>query len=212
MCYSSTASFIAATLLLVFGWLSYREARGTRYDVLALFPLFFGVQQGFEGFVWLAIDGVVADVVGSVSAYLFLSFAVVLWPVLFATAAARTERGSESLRIIQYCVGVGVAYAVIAAAVVVLSDVSFAATGGHITYDLVQLSFWESIVTGAVYTGIAAVPLYFVKDTNFTVVGSMIVGAGVVSRVLAAQWFISIWCFWAAVISSGIYYVVTHRA
>ena len=58
MCFSATASFTAAAVLLPSGVLSvYRAWRGDRrYLALSALPLLFGLQQLFDGMVWRAGD------------------------------------------------------------------------------------------------------------------------------------------------------------
>ena len=63
MCFSSTASFTTAALLVPAG--VYCVKKATRlpkpYWVIAVLPLLFGVQQVFEGGIWLAINSSDAD-------------------------------------------------------------------------------------------------------------------------------------------------------
>jgi hypothetical protein len=59
MCFSATASFAAAAALIPSGFYAIIKARGTNlhHVPFAAFPLAFGVQQVFEGMVWLQIGG-----------------------------------------------------------------------------------------------------------------------------------------------------------
>lgn len=63
MCFSATAGYTAATVLLPLGslnmWRAWRDDR--RYVAPATLPLLFGVQQLFEGLVWSAGDGLTPD-------------------------------------------------------------------------------------------------------------------------------------------------------
>ena len=96
MCFSATASFVAAALLLPTGAtaLAMAWSKGQRQKLpLAAAPLLFGLQQSLEGMVWLGIraqpalaspDQRVGPVVAAL-AYLF--FAYVCWPVWMPLAA-----------------------------------------------------------------------------------------------------------------------------
>ena len=59
MCFSASASFTAAAVLMPLGLYSTHLARTNKqphYVPLALTPFFFGVQQLVEGLEWTAID------------------------------------------------------------------------------------------------------------------------------------------------------------
>lgn len=82
MCFSATASFTAAAVLLPAGAISVGRAwrSDRRYLALAALPFLFGVQQAFEGLVWRAgasgdAQGVTAFSLG----YMFFSW--LAWPV-----------------------------------------------------------------------------------------------------------------------------------
>lgn len=55
MCFSAEASYAAAAVLLPSSALAINRARkNRRYLAFAALPLFFGLQQLFEGLVWTA--------------------------------------------------------------------------------------------------------------------------------------------------------------
>ena len=80
MCLSAEASFIAAAGLIPAGALSMARAYRTdrRYIPIAALPLLFGLQQAFEGMVWMA-NGNAILVERYSLAYMFFSWMV--WPV-----------------------------------------------------------------------------------------------------------------------------------
>jgi hypothetical protein len=82
MCFSAEASFTAATVLLPAGVITVNQAYRTnrQYLPIAALPLFFGLQQLFEGLVWtgnaLSSDSMVERYS---MAYMFFSW--LAWPV-----------------------------------------------------------------------------------------------------------------------------------
>jgi hypothetical protein len=95
MCFSATASFTAAAVLLPSGGLSvYRAWRGDRrYLALGALPLLFGLQQLFDGLVWRAGDVGDGEAVTRYSlAYMFFSW--LAWPIWvpFATYFVEPQR------------------------------------------------------------------------------------------------------------------------
>ena len=85
MCFSASASFTACAVLTATGALSVRRAaqlkRGIGLLSLSTFPLFFGIQQGFEGLVWLGIHETISASWRDVAAVGFVFFAFFFWAV-----------------------------------------------------------------------------------------------------------------------------------
>ena len=54
MCFSASASFLAASLLLVTGIYALKKVKSKKQIPLALIPLFFAFQQAAEGVIWLS--------------------------------------------------------------------------------------------------------------------------------------------------------------
>lgn len=81
MYFNATASFATSGVLVPLGIYCLSKVQDTApgSDLLAAFPLLFGIQQGFEGIVWLALDG--QQVIDAhLMALFYLFFAYFLWP------------------------------------------------------------------------------------------------------------------------------------
>ena len=79
MCFSATASFVAATSLSVIGIATIKQAK-TKFEIpIAAIPLIFGTQQFIEGILWLTF-GTDAHLVKQVMTYIYSGFSHVLWP------------------------------------------------------------------------------------------------------------------------------------
>jgi hypothetical protein len=92
VCFSAAASFTVGGALLPAGaycvWAALRKKPS--YLGLAVVPLFFGIQQISEGFVWLALDHKQDEAVRAGS-LVFLFFALAFWPWWFSVASAIME-------------------------------------------------------------------------------------------------------------------------
>lgn len=77
MCFSSTSSLIAGGMLTGAGASTLIRNKEKKSIPLAAIPLLFGIQQASEGIVWLSQSN---PGLNSISTYIFLSFALVLWP------------------------------------------------------------------------------------------------------------------------------------
>ena len=84
MCFSVGASFATAGTLSVISLLSIKQVAHKKELIpFALTPLFFGIQQACEGFVWITINnGDTTSLLHVISMYSFLFFAAMFWPSL----------------------------------------------------------------------------------------------------------------------------------
>src|SRR5215217_2504324 len=88
------------------------HVRDEKEIMLASLPLLFGVHQFTEAFVWLGLEGRVADVVGTVGLWAYVVFAFVLLPALLPIAVGLVEPQLGRRRIIAACAVLGTAVAV----------------------------------------------------------------------------------------------------
>lgn len=97
MCFSSTASFTAAALLVPAGAIAVVSCRGSgrvAWLPLALSPALFGLQQALEGVVWLGLQGRVAAPLSQGAAAAYLFFAYAFWPAWIPWCALHWRRGA----------------------------------------------------------------------------------------------------------------------
>ena len=82
MCFSAPASFLSGSVLIGIDiyCLHHLRKKDKKYLLFALIPLFFGIQQFIEGFIWLGINGGQHTITKTL-AYLYLFFAFSFWPV-----------------------------------------------------------------------------------------------------------------------------------
>lgn len=97
MCFSATASFTAAGVLLPMGGYCLWCCRGPRrrYWPFALIPVLFAIQQAAEGVVWRSLAaGEVTFQRVATGVYLFCALA--WWPFWFPVAAAIVARAQQA--------------------------------------------------------------------------------------------------------------------
>lgn len=106
MCFSATASFAASTLLVPLGVAGVIRAHQVdrRYIPLCTLPVLFGLQQFFEGMVWIAGAGSDAALVERYSlAYMFFSW--IAWPVWVPVSVYFLEPSSRKLPFLVFAIG-----------------------------------------------------------------------------------------------------------
>jgi hypothetical protein len=58
MCFSAGASFAGGVIITGIGVAAFREVHKPSQLVFAIIPVFFGVQQFVEGFLWLTLPDI----------------------------------------------------------------------------------------------------------------------------------------------------------
>ena len=99
MCFSASASFTAAAVLVPLGLYSTHIARSTEqkaYVPLAMTPAFFGTQQFIEGLQWTALDNGGLEPLGTITARGFLFFAYCFWMIWIPYCAYSISKATES--------------------------------------------------------------------------------------------------------------------
>ncbi len=88
MCFSATASFVAAGVTGTIGLIALVRAPTLRHIPFAAIPIVFGLQQFVEGHIWLRLEAVEAlGVLPSIYAF----FAEALWPLLIPISVLLIE-------------------------------------------------------------------------------------------------------------------------
>jgi hypothetical protein len=208
MCFSAQASFVAAGALLPAGLYCVNKAlqRDRSFIALAATPLFFSAQQFFEGMVWLAQereDNALAET-GSLG---FLFFAIAFWPFWASFSLYFTERDRLRKQIIGLFVVLNLVWSVFYYPILAEPHrwLTIQIVHHSIHYDYLSLPIYRFISRDGVdfiYFAMLAAPLIVVSgNKNGRGFGVALAGLALVSRVIFHYAFISIWCFFAALLS-----------
>ncbi len=208
MCFSATASFSAATLLLGIGTLTLRSALVTRQRralPFAAIPMLFAVQQLIEGVIWLTFTLTFAEEATRLSAvmtHVYSFFSHVLWPVYVPVAVLLIEPEGWRRRGLAAFVAAGAAVSAYLLVVLVAFPVVSRPTGPHIEYDSPH---FFAAVTMTLYLLSTAISLLLSTHRMVGVFGVLALLSFGAAYGFYATWFISVWCFFAALLSSVIY-------
>lgn len=213
MCFSSQASFLAGAALVTSSGLTIRLAlqKGCRYLPLASFPLFFGVQQFSEGFLWVSISNSWTS--GSLEAALiFLFFAYFFWPFWVPLSVSLIELDRRRKLIFQGICGIGFSLGALLYLPVFVSPESLEIklVKHSIQYENAQMFPTEATkyIARLIYSLVICIPLIGSSDKRLRGFGYLIVISVAFGFFFAAHAFTSIWCFIAAVLSAYIYFVL----
>lgn len=202
MCFSATASFSAGAFLLGLGTLTLKSARRPRELPFAAIPLLFAIQQLSEGVIWLTFR-YEAPLLNAVMTHVYSFFSHVLWPVYVPLAVLLIEPpGGRPRRALFVFVAAGLAVGAYLLYVLVAFLVVSRPIGQHIEY--VSPHFFAAVV----------MTLYLLSTTVSPILSThrMVRVFGVLALLsfgavyfFYATWFISVWCFFAALLSAVVY-------
>jgi hypothetical protein len=203
MCFSAPVSFTASVVLGAVGIALLARTKELPLIPLALIPLFFALQQLAEGFVWLSVPEV------STSKNIYLFFAYVFWPIWIPFSFYFAEKSPVRRELLALCLGMGLAVG--SALVVGISDAGAIEHNHTIHYQ--TNSIYDSYYTiSLLFFALAGLLPFFISSlTKIWAVGLLITLAGIVTFTLDRFWFISLWCFWSALLSMSLFLVLPQK-
>jgi hypothetical protein len=201
MCFSAEASFAASGALAASGIAIARLPKEKGSVPLSLFPAIFAAHQFIEGLIWLNQDGVLPHTTTSAAVYAYAFIAYVLWPIVVPFAAYRmeTERRRRIVMLLCQAVGLWVGASLL---------VSFVRTPLAVSADCCSLSYHVQAPDLLIAPYLVAVSIPFLASSRkslvlFGVAVTLSCAAAAVAA--SAVTFPSVWCFFAAVLSGGLY-------
>ncbi|MGD1854766.1 MAG: DUF6629 family protein [Leptolyngbyaceae cyanobacterium] len=214
MCFSATASFTAAALLLPTGLYACKLAVecDRRYLPLALIPCMFSIQQGFEGMEWLAIHGQQADLI-RLAALGFLTFSHGVWPLWLPLTMFVVEQRPRAKKGLLGMTLLGALFGLSLYGPFLFSPDTFSVTAaqGSIDYQtqLIYDRFFPRSVPRLIYLLLVAMPLWLSPLIQLRVAGGFLALSLVVAYGFYNYAFVSVWCFFAAILSSYIIFFLS---
>ncbi len=200
MCFSATASFSAGTVLLGLGTLTLKSARRPRELMFAAIPLLFAVQQLTEGVIWLTFR-YDAPPINRVMTQIYAFFSHVLWPAWIPLAVLLMEAPRTRHRVLLTFVAAGAAVGAYLLYVLVAFPAVSRPAGQHIEY--LSPHFFAAEVMTLYLLATTVSPLLSTHGV-VKVFGALALLSFGTAYYFYTTWFISVWCFFAAVLSSTI--------
>ncbi len=208
MCFSAEVSFGAGAVITAIGVASFRKAKTTPQQLFACIPLFFAVQQFTEGALWLALDDPSGSELNSWLSRMFLLFAWVIWPAYIPLTMRQLETNDLRRRILTVFLVIGAAVSLLHIYHLVFQHIYARIDGSHIRY-LMDYQPKYPWVMGICYF-IAIVLSLFVSTAKRMVYLGMMVLTTFLITVSFYEHFhqISVWCFFAAITSLMVLWVL----
>lgn len=197
MCFSATASFIAGAALLGVGAVTTARALRPAEVPFALIPGLFGVQQLIEGALWLTFpdNGSLAN---SVLTHAYSFFSHVLWPIYVPIAVLLLEPEAWRRKVLMAIAVAGAAVGLYLLYFLVTEPIVSKVVGKHISYQSPHF-YLAAVMT--LYVLATCVSSFVSSCKTIRWFGAATFAALVAAYAFFAFWFISVWCFFAAVLS-----------
>ncbi len=202
MCFSATASFVAGTALSTVGVATIKMSSTKRELPFAAVPLFFGVQQLIEGMIWLSFRGE-SLFSNQPLTVLYSFFSHVFWPIYVPFAIWLLEKNPVRRRLLMAIQVAGLTTGIYLLYSLIQFSITSNILGKHIVYDtphfyIVPVMFLYLLSTCA--SGMLS------SNKMIQIFGALSLVTFIAAYIIHAATFISVWCFFAAVISLIVYF------
>jgi hypothetical protein len=201
MCFSAEASFAASAVLAASSVAISRLPKEKAGVPLSLFPAVFAAHQFIEGLIWLQQDGVLPDAYQPLAVYAYALIAYVLWPVFVPFSVYLLETGRRRRSAILCCQAIGLAVGLRLLLAILHDPVTVAADCYRLSYRVDA----PALLT-VPYVVAVAVPFLVSSHKSLALFGLAVTASCTAAAILAtATTFPSVWCFFAALLSAGLY-------
>jgi hypothetical protein len=211
MCYSAGASFAAGVVISAVGVAAVKSAHKPSQMLFAVIPLLFGIQQFAEGFLWLTLQSSDYEVVKSICNYVFLITAQVIWPVVLPLSVLLMEEESKRRKILFILLVAGMALSLYYGFYLLISRVTSVILDCHILY---TIDSPKTLVrpTFLIYLAVTVAPLFISSIKRMYLMGILIIVSLAVAVFFYRVHLTSVWCFFAAVISILILWILRFKS
>ena len=201
MCYSAEASFAASGVLAASSIAISRLPKEKACIPLSLFPAIFAAHQFSEGIVWLNQDGILPDAYKSGAVYAYILIAFVLWPIFvpFSVYLMESKRRRRIIILICQALGLWVGFTLLFR--IIRDPIEVSADCCGLSYQVNALDIFLGPYLVAV-----SLPFLASSRKNLVLFGAAITVSCITAALVSSATSLpSVWCFFAAILSSGLY-------
>jgi hypothetical protein len=208
MCFSAGASFAGGVVISAIGVATLGKVSKPAQKLFAGIPLLFGFQQFAEGVLWVTLRTDGHERLQNAAAHIFLITALVIWPVMIPLSMWLMEEVKKRRKILAGLMVTGGILSLFYAFCLISYNVTPQIQGFHIQYidefprTLVDIAF-------IFYLASTIAPLFVSSVKRMWLFGILITVSYLVTSIFFSQYLTSIWCFFAALISVVIYWVLS---
>lgn len=202
MCFSATASFAAGAVLSAAGVVTIKKTKTKEEIPFAAIPLLFGIQQAVEGVVWLSFK-FGATYLNQIATYAFMFFAYLFWPTFVPFAIQSLETDPHRKTILSMFQALGFAVSSYLLYFIVSQPMTALIVNESITYP--TLEHYGVLVMG-LYLFATCGSCLFSSHRTINVFGVLVALSFAAAYYFYMVSFVSVWCFFGAVLSVAVYW------
>ncbi len=210
MCFSARMSFLAVGLLVSIAIATYSKVKNRTQLLLASIPILFALQQLAEGVLWILLPKQHYPGLIALTKYTFLSIAFIVWPVFVPLSVLLLETQLIRRMIIASCLVLGIGWSFASLWYLVNVGATAEIRSCHIYYELADTPTVDTIRI-LLYCMATLVPFLASSSFSLRLLGSLLGLSCLISYVVWYQFFVSVWCFFVALLSLAIYKIISDQ-
>lgn len=206
MCFSAPVSFAAAAVLTVSGAVGTQVAarREKRFIPINALAFCFAIQQFLEGVIWTVPSWAETPILAKI----FLFFALFVYPWFVGASFYVLTRNPKRRNVLAGFIGGGFLYGIlIYGSVLIAPGFNVDLAGAHIAYQHDTLGISEQLTWGLfipLYVILTIAPFFICDRPYAWAVGLAVFITALLSAYVYTNYFVSVWCFFAAIASLAI--------
>jgi hypothetical protein len=201
MCFSASASFAASGALAASSYAISRIPKRKSEIPVTLIPAIFAAHQFIEGILWLNHLGLCPELYKSGGIYAYSLIAYTLWPIYIPFAVYKLETDKLRRAVILLCQAMGVYVSITSLISIFGNPVDVTILGQSLSYSIRTPEFIM-----APYFISVSLPFLISNEKKLVLFGGGLTLSCILAAVMASSsTFPSVWCFYAAVLSAGLY-------
>src|ERR1035437_3898433 len=208
MCFSAGASFAGGVAISAIGVATIMKVHKPSQIVFASIPLFFGFQQFVEGSMWMILQHPEFSRYQSPFMYTFLLMAQVFWPMMIPLAVLSMEVNKKKKKWLWILLSAGLTLSLY----YIFCMVTFHSTPQISGYHILYMDDSPKIVTFIAfifYLITSITPLFISSIKRTHLLGTLMSLSCLVTIIFFTHYLTSVWCFFAALISAVIYWILS---
>jgi len=201
MCFSAEASFGAGTFMSIAGIVLVKKFYNTLFILIALSPLFFGIQQLSEGIIWKGLTHhQFFEPFTQTAMYVYLFFAYMFWPVWWPLAFGLAEKTLWRQIVMGGCFLIGLLFFFMCGYDLLVHGNQPPRIVGH------SIDYGPNHLRNRIIYGIITIlPLILSTIPKMWILGIVFLFTFIAAEISYHYAFTSIWCFVCAIATVGFF-------
>ena len=207
MCFSAEVSFTASAVLAVSGVVAIKKTSSKEQIFFACIPFIFAMQQLAEGILWLSFTHAEFENYRMSAAAVFLVFAQIIWPFWVPLSMLMLEKSPKRKIILKGFLLVGITLSVYVSYCLFVFPFAARADSHHLKYEL-GFPLAHSLIAALFYFVPTVLSCIVSSAKRMTTLGVIIFSSYILARICFSEHSLSVWCFFSAIISVMVIYIV----